>query len=66
MKQPIEEKAAQPGSRGGDGSGTVSRAKHYPRRGAGARPNAEPWQPVRIGDIVDEALRRILREGAES
>ncbi len=66
MKQPIEEKAAQPGSRGGDGNGTISRPKIYPTRSNRARPNAEPWQPVRIGDIVDEALRRILREGAES
>ena len=65
MKQPIEEKAAQPGSRGGDGNGTIT-ARNYPRRGAGARPNPESWRPIRIGDIVDEALRRILREGAES
>ena len=66
MKQPIEEKAAQPGSRGGVGNGIITRPKHYPRRGAGARPNPESWRPIRIGDIVDEALRRILREGVES
>lgn len=61
---PSQQKAAQPGSMGGDG--TISRPKHYPRRGAGASANPEPWRPVRIGDIVDEALRRILRDGAES
>lgn len=56
MKQPIEEKAAQPGSRGGDGNGTISRPKHYPRRGAGARPNPEPWRPVRIGAIIEKLV----------
>ncbi len=65
MKQSIEEKAARLAGRGGR-DGTISRAKHYARRGAGARPNPESWRPIRIGDIVDEALRRILREGAES
>ena len=56
MKQPIEEKAAQPGSRGGVGNGIITRPKHYPRRGAGARPNAEPWRPVRIGEIIEKLV----------
>jgi len=63
---PSQRKAARLAGRGGDGNGAISRAKHYARRGAGARPNPESWRPIRIGDIVDEALRRILREGAES
>jgi hypothetical protein len=66
MKQPIEEKAAQPGSRGGDGNGTVSQRRPYPTRSKGASPYAEPWRPVRIGDLVDKALKNILRDGVQS
>lgn len=51
---PSQQKAAQPGSMGGDG--TISRPKHYPRRGAGARPNPEPWRPVRIGAIIEKLV----------
>lgn len=66
MKRPIEEKAAQPGSRGGDGNGTVSRRKTYPMRANRASSNPEPWRPVRIGDLVDVALKNILREGGQT
>lgn len=63
---PSQRKAARLAGRGGDGNGIITRPKHYPRRGAGARPNAEPWRPIRIGDLVDKALDGILRDGVQS
>lgn len=63
---PIHTKAARRGDVGGDGNGTISRPKLYPKRDKCASSNPEPWRPVRIGDTIDESLRRILREGAES
>lgn len=66
---PSQRKAARLAGRGGR-DGTLTLGRPYPMRSTGARPipnqNPEPWRPIRIGDIVDEALRRILREGAES
>ncbi len=62
---PIHKKAARLAGMGGR-DGTLTGRKTYPMRANRASANPEPWRPIRIGDIVDEALRRILREGAES
>lgn len=63
---PSQRKAARLAGRGGDGNGTISRPKIYPTRSNRARPNPEPWRPVRIGDLVDKALKNILRDGVQS
>lgn len=63
---PSQRKAARLAGRGGDGNGTVSQRRPYPTRSKGASPYAEPWRPVRIGDLVDKALKNILRDGVQS
>ena len=63
---PSQRKAARLAGRGGDGNGTVSRRKTYPMRANRASSNPEPWRPVRIGDLVDVALKNILREGGQT
>ncbi len=53
---PSQRKAARLAGRGGDGNGTVSQRRPYPTRSKGASPYAEPWRPVRIGEIIEKLV----------